>query len=93
MKTASHEFDTVHGKVTVDLEIFDMDAVESVDVYEQDRNWFGLGGWRIEGMVNGTPRGTRFYGRSKLGAAYFGEGTEDAAREFLAAAHQDGFFA
>ena len=62
-------------------------------VYEQDRNWFGLGGWRIEGMVNGTPRGIRFYGRSKLGAAYFGEGTEDAAREFLAAAHQDGFFA
>ncbi|MCO5110021.1 MAG: hypothetical protein M9929_04140 [Burkholderiaceae bacterium] len=93
MKTATHQFNTVHGLVTVDLEIFDMDAVEAVDVYEQDRNWFGLGGWSIEGMVNGTPRGTRFYGRSKLGAAYFGEGTEDAAREFLASAHQDGFLA
>ena len=93
MKTASHEFKTVHGPVIVDLEIFDMDGVEAIEVYEQNPDWFGLGGWRVEGRINGTPRGTRFYGRSKLGAAYFGEGTEDAAREFLAAAHQDGFFA
>jgi hypothetical protein len=91
MKTASHTFNTVHGNVTVDLDIFVMDWVEAVDVYDLDRFHFGSGGWRVEGKINGTPRGTRFY-PNNISSAYVGEDTEDAAREFLAAAHQDGFF-
>ena len=92
MKTASHTFNTVHGAIIVSLDIFTMDAVEAVDVYELDSRRFSSGGYRIEGAVNGTPRGTRYYPNGILGVAYFGEGTEDAAREFLAVAHQDGFF-
>ena len=92
MKTATHSFNTVHGTVNVQVDIFRIDAVEAIDVYEQDESKFSLGGWRIEGMINGTPRGTHFYGNNDLAAKYFGEGTEDAARAFLAEAHQDGFF-
>ena len=69
-----------------------MDVAEAVDAYQQDRFFFGTGGYRIEGFVNGVPRGARFYGHGDAGAKYFGEGTEDAARDFLAEAHQQGFF-
>jgi hypothetical protein len=93
MKSATHTFNTVHGDVTVELDIFVVDKVEAIDAYDLDQCRFGSGGWRIEGKINGTPRGTRFYANGTLGAAYFGEGTEDAAREVLAAAHQDGFLA
>jgi hypothetical protein len=93
MKTASHIFNTIHGEVTVEITIFRMDAVEAIDVYEQDPYFFGTGGYRIEGSINGVPRGMHFYGHSNLAAKYFGEGAEDAARAFLAEAHQQGFFA
>ena len=92
MKNATHTFNTIHGEVTVQIDIFKMDAVEAIDVYEQDRYYFGNGGYRIEGFINGVPLGTHFYGYSNLAAKYFGEGTEDAARAFLAEAHQQGFF-
>lgn len=92
MKTATHSFNTVHGLVSVRVDIFTLDKCEAVDVYEQDEQRFAHGGWRIEGFVNGTPYGTRFYPRNMLGTAYYGEETEDAARAFLADAHQNGFF-
>ena len=88
MKTAIHTFNTIHGEVTVEIAICKMDAVEAIDVYEQDPYYFGTGGYRIEGTINGVPRGTHFYGHSNLAAKYFGEGTEDAARAFLAEAQQ-----
>lgn len=92
MKTATHTFNTVHGQVTVQIDIFDMDAVEAIDVYELPADLYSSGGYRIEGVVNGVPRGTRFYS-GLLGSSYYGEGTEEAARDFLADAHQQGFFA
>lgn len=92
MKSAQHQFNTVHGLVNISIDIFDMDKVEAIDIYNQNEKRYQSGGWRIEGTVNGTPRGTHFYPKATLGTAYFGEGTEDAARAFLAAAHQEGFF-
>ena len=92
MKTATHSFNTVHGLVSVRVDIFTLDKCEAVDVYEQDEQRFAHGGWRIEGFVNGTPYGTRFYPRNMLGTAYYGEESEDAVRAFLADAHQNGFF-
>lgn len=92
MKSATHTFNTVHGRVDVSIDIFKMDVEEAVDVYEQDPFYFGMGGYRIEGFVNRVPRGTHFYGCGNVAAKYFGEGTEDAARAFLSEAHQQGFF-
>lgn len=92
MKTATHTFNTIHGEVVVKIDIFTIDKVEAIDVYGQDPFYFGTGGYRIEGFINGVPFGTHFYGHSNLAAKYFGEGTEDAARAFLAEAHQSGFF-
>ncbi len=89
MKSAKHQFNTVHGLIEVQVYIFDMDKVEAIDIYDQDAKRFSSGGWRIEGFVNGTPRGTHFYPKGMLGTSYFGEGTEDAVRSFLAEAHQD----
>lgn len=91
MKTATHTFNTIHGEVSVQVDIFTIDAVEAIDVYDLDSRRFSSGGYRIEGFINGTPRGTRFY-TGALGSSYYGEDTEDAARDFLAAAHQEGFF-
>lgn len=93
MKTAIHTFNTIYGEVIVEINIFKMDSVESIDVYEQDPFYFGTGGYRITGFINGIPRGTHFYGHSDLSAKYFGESTEDAARVFLAEAHEQGFLA
>jgi hypothetical protein len=93
MKTASHTFNTVHGEIKIDLEIFTMDAAESIDVYGLSPRLVTSGAYRIEATINGTPRGAKFYPFGILGAAYFGEDSRDAAREFLADAHQDGFFA
>ena len=93
MKTATHNFDTIYGTVTVRVDISTIDHSEAVDVYAQDDQRFAHGGWRIEGFVNDTPRGMHFYPRNFLGTAYFGEDTEDAARAFLAEAHQCGSIA
>lgn len=92
MKTATHTFNTIRGQVTVQIDIFEMDAVEAIDVYELPADLYSSGGYRIEGFVNGVPRGTRFY-TGLLGSSYYGEGTEEAACDFLAEAHQQGFFA
>lgn len=92
MISANHQFNTVHGLVNIEIDIFEMDSVESIDVFEQNEKTYHSGGWRIEGSINGTPAGTHFYPKGMLGTAYFGEGTEDAARRFLAAAHKEGFF-
>jgi hypothetical protein len=84
MKTANHTCNTVHGEITVELAIFEMDAIDAIDVYEQDPRYFDAGGFRVEGIINGLPAGEHFYAYR-----YFGEGTEDAARAFLA---QAGYF-
>lgn len=89
MKTANHTFNTVHGEITVELAIFEMDAIDAIDVYEQDPRYFDAGGFRVEGIINGLPAGEHFYAYGNLAARYFGEGTEDAARAFLA---QAGYF-
>jgi hypothetical protein len=90
METAYNTFNTVHGPVTVALYIFVMGRAEAVDVYALDSFRFGCGGWRIDGVINGTPIGTRFYPNGIFCSSYFGGDTEDVAREFLAAARQDG---
>ncbi|PKO49028.1 MAG: hypothetical protein CVU31_02600 [Betaproteobacteria bacterium HGW-Betaproteobacteria-4] len=91
MKLATHLFNTIHGQVKVDLEIHPMDACEAIDVYDQPADLYFCGGYRIEGMINGTPRGTVF-SSGNLGSVYRGGETEPAARHFLAGAHQEGFF-
>lgn len=92
MKLATHLFNTIHGHVKVDLEISPMDACEAIDAYDLPADLYYAGGYRIEGMVNGTPRGTIF-SSGNLGSVYWGGDTEPAARDFLATAHQEGFFA
>lgn len=91
MKKAQHRFKTIHGEVVVDIEIFELGALEATEAYDQDPGKFRRGGWRVEGRINGVPRGTKFYWAGLLGQAYFGEGTEDAAKDFLAEANADGF--
>ena len=93
METASHTFNTIHGKIQIDLEIFTMDAAESIDVYGLEPRFITSGAYRIEATINGVPCGTKFYPFGILGSAYFGEDSRDAAREFLADAHQGGVFA
>lgn len=89
MKTETHRIDCIDGSHEVQLDIFTMDAVEAVDVYELPANQYNNGGFRIEAMINGTPAGTHFYS-GNLGSTYYGEDSSDAARAILAEARRNG---
>ncbi len=89
MKTETHVIDCIDGKHVVTLDIFQMDMVEAVDVYDLPADLYAAGGWRIEGAINDTPAGTRFYS-GNLGSGYFGGESGDVAREFLADARRNG---
>ncbi len=91
MKTEIHNIECFDGAQEIRLDIFEMDSSESVDVYKQNARIFVSGGWRIEGEINGTPRGTRFFPRNMLGSTYYGEESFDCALEFLKAARNEGF--
>lgn len=94
VRTASNTFQTIHGDVTIDLEVFWMDAVEAIDCYDLDRWDYALGGWRIEATINGIPRGHRNCPASGSPLPLYagGDDTTEVARHFLAIAHQEGFF-
>ena len=92
MRTIEHTFHCIDGAHVVTLDISPMSGVEAVDVYNLDPYFYGHGGYRIEAMINGTPRGTTF-SHCGLGASYLGDrdSGEYCAREFLAQARRDGF--
>lgn len=89
MKTETHGIQCFDGTHEVRLDIFKMDAIEAIDVYDCSPQFFQDGGFRIEGFVNGTPAGTLFFS-GNLGSKYWGEDSSDVAREFLAQARQNG---
>ncbi len=89
MKTETHTIQCADGTHEVRLDIFYMDAIEAIDVYELPADLYKNGGWRIEGFINNIPAGTRFYSRN-LGSTYYGENSDLTAREFLTAARKNG---
>lgn len=89
MKTETHTIDCFDGSYEITLDIFRMDHVEAIDVYDLPADLYSSGGYRIGAIINGIPSGTRFYS-GNLGSAYYGEDSADAAREFLAAARKSG---
>lgn len=91
MKTETHTFNIPGGEATVVLDIFEMDACEAIDVYDRDPGRFEHGGWRIEGTINGMPRGTRFYS-PMYDSKYRGGDSRVAAIQFLKLAMVEGFF-
>ena len=92
MRTIEHTFNCIDGAHVVTLDVSPISGIEAVDVYNLDLYFYGRGGYRIEAMINGTPRGTTF-SHCGLGASYLGDSDsgEDCAREFLAQARRDGF--
>ena len=81
MRTIQKTFNTIRGTEVVSIDIFKIDAVEAIDVYEQDARRFNSGGWRVEGTVSGVPAGTKFISD---GLGYMVEGDAiDALRAFL----------
>lgn len=89
MKTDNHTITCIDGAHEVKLDIFRMDHVEAIDVYDLPADLYSSGGYRIEGFVNGTPAGTLFYS-GNLGSSYWGEQSDMVARDFLAAARRAG---
>jgi hypothetical protein len=89
MKTDSHTITCVDGAHQVTLDIFSMDRVEAIDVYDLPSDLYYSGGYRVEGFVNGASCGTRFYS-GLLGSGYYGDDSSDVAREFLAEARRLG---
>lgn len=89
-KTESHSFNCFDGTIVVTVDITHMDAIEACDVYGLDNRRFCGGGWRIEGMINNTPRGTLFES-GNLGSDYWGGTSEHVARRFLQTAREEGF--
>lgn len=92
MRTITHSFNCVDGHHTITIDVFKMSGAEAVDVYGLPQFPYGVGGHRVEALLNGVPRGTRFYA-NQLGAAYIGD-TDDgraACEDVLAAARRDGF--
>ena len=89
MKTAIHTIKRIDGNHEVKLDIFHMDHVEAVDVYSLPVKQYHSGGWRIEGFINNTPAGTKFYS-GLPGSSYYGTESDDVAREFLANARRSG---
>ena len=91
-KSSTHQFNTAYGIVSVRIDVFRISALDAVEVYGQDRFYFGTGGFRVEGSVNGIPRGMHFYGYSQKSAAYFAGDARDAASAFLGDTHLRGSF-
>jgi len=89
MKTETHTIHCGDGTHVVKLDIFRMDQVEAIDVYGLPADLYASGGYRIDGFINGTPVGTRFYS-GNLGSHYWGAESDNVAREFLAAARRTG---
>lgn len=89
MKTKIHNINCFDGSHEIKLDIFRMDHVEAIDVYELPAKLYSSGGYRIEAIINGMPAGTRFYS-GNLGSAYYGEDSSAAAREFMADARKNG---
>jgi len=86
MKTDIHRLAADGIDREIRLDIFPMAAVEAVEGYDLPRDLYHDGGWRIEGLLDGVPVGTRFYS-GLLGSAYWGQAdSSEVAREFLAAA-------
>lgn len=89
MKTESHSIVCIDGTYVVQLDIYTMDGVEAVEAYELPSRAYSNGGFRIEALINGMPAGTHFYS-GNLGSTYYGDGSDDAAREILAEARRNG---
>ena len=89
MKHDSHTITCTDGVYEVKLDIFRMDHVEAIDVYDLPADLYSSGGYRIEGVINDMPAGTLFY-CGNLGSKYWGEGSEMVARDFLAMARETG---
>lgn len=64
MNQFTKTFETVRGAETITAHVHKMDRVEAIDVYEQNRVNFANGGYRIEFVVNGVPRGQFFHSGS-----------------------------
>lgn len=84
MKTDYHVIGYEGEEYQVRLDIFTMDQCEAIDVYDLPSDLYSSGGYRIEGFVNGTPAGTRFYS-GNLGSDYWGGDSDNVARTFLKA--------
>lgn len=89
MKTEIHTIKCIDGNHEVKLDIFRMDHVEAIDVYNLSAKQYYSGGWRIEGFINNIPAGTLFYS-GQLGSHYYGEESCQVARDFLAEARRSG---
>lgn len=81
MKTATHNFETIYGKLAIRVDIFSMDRAEA-EAYEQENAVY-----RIEGFINDIPSGTVF-SSGNLGSCYAGGETIDAARAVLRRFHE-----
>lgn len=91
MNSFCHSLQTVYGTVQIEVDVYRMDSIEAIDIWELPELAYGSGGYRVEGRINGIPRGQRFYPAGLASFPIEGDASE-SAREFLAAAHQDGFF-
>lgn len=89
MKTETHQIKCADGIHEVKLDIFKMDHIEAIDVYELPEDAYSSGGFRIEAFINGGPAGTFFY-TGNLGSTYFGHDSGDAARAIVAEARRNG---
>lgn len=90
MRNDTHTIQCFDGSHEVKLDIFRMDHVEAIDVYDQPADLYSSGGWRIEGFINGTPAGTQFYS-GLLGSHFWGQDdSRDVALDFIADARRDG---
>jgi hypothetical protein len=75
-KTATHEFNTPRGNLSISLSIYWMDVVEA------DASGYTDSGWMIEGMIDGIPCGS-FFSTGNLGSDYWGAETVHAARRLV----------
>lgn len=89
MKTDHHTITDAGTDYAVQLDIFTMDRVEAIDVYDLPPDLYSSGGWRVEGFINGAPAGTRFYS-GNLGSNYWGEESDRVARDFMNDARKAG---
>lgn len=83
----THTFNTIHGAITIGLDIIWLSDPEAIDAYNLDPFYFNTGGWLVNGFANGEPLGQRFYSPSHLGDSYQGGETEGAATDFLKVFH------
>ena len=84
MKTDIHH---INGKEIV-LHIEKISATEAIDVENLPKGLYDSGGFRISAVIDGVPAGMRFYS-GNLGSSYWGEKSDDVAREFEKAARMN----